>query len=322
MKTFSYAIEGNSLDFLKEKHTLIYLGIRGYGNLIDEAGKTASNFAHANVNFDMIPGVLEAALDWKRYRSSESNPFARLSKDACQLISKAVHMNLDRSRVYLFDKDDTANMAFNLRTGLALAAYGEDRGEDDWASLGRSIVLSVLSMDSNGSVPGVLIMANNGSLETAEKAGGLAVPSLSAGRIYQMMGLGDYRARALSLGEASGGLWAWTAASDLSCAASIDASTGRRKLDISVSFPAGETHYMMIRNVPPFSQIMLYDIPWPTDPEFDRYDSSGWIYSAKEKTLMLKMKHKAAVEHIVITFHAPDPSARRIVPPPRTKSPS
>jgi hypothetical protein len=73
-------------------------------------------------------------------------------------------------------------------------------------------------------------------------------------------------------------------------------------LDVSVDFAAGETHYMMIRGLRPFTKIQLYGIDFRTDPRFERYDSSGWAYSASEQTLILKMKHKSPIEHVRIYF--------------------
>jgi hypothetical protein len=39
-----------------------------------------------------------------------------------------------------------------------------------------------------------------------------------------------------------------------------------------------------------------------TDPEFEQYDSSGWVYSAQEQILVLKMKHRSTVEYIKVHY--------------------
>jgi len=69
-----------------------------------------------------------------------------------------------------------------------------------------------------------------------------------------------------------------------------------------VNFPAGETHYMIIRGMRPFTKIQLYGMDFRTDPQFERYDSSGWSYIAEEQTLILKMKHKTQTEHIKVIY--------------------
>jgi hypothetical protein len=73
-------------------------------------------------------------------------------------------------------------------------------------------------------------------------------------------------------------------------------------MDIAVTFPAGETHYMIVRGIRAFNKIQLYNMDYRTDPQFERYDSSGWSYNAQEQTLILKMKHRATVEHIRIVY--------------------
>jgi hypothetical protein len=71
---------------------------------------------------------------------------------------------------------------------------------------------------------------------------------------------------------------------------------------VAATFPTGLTHYMIFMNVPVFTKIQLYDQDYRTDPNFERYDSSGWAYSASTQTLLVKMKHKNDVEHIRIYF--------------------
>jgi hypothetical protein len=64
---------------------------------------------------------------------------------------------------------------------------------------------------------------------------------------------------------------------------------------------------MMIRGVRPFVRLQLYGINYPSDPQFERYDSSGWVYSPQEQTLLLKMKHRSAVERIRIFYNGATP---------------
>jgi hypothetical protein len=110
------------------------------------------------------------------------------------------------------------------------------------------------------------------------------------------LGLGEYAPRAVSIGSGVNGIWAWTAAS------SVTATQENNILDITVNFPQGETHHMMIRGVRPFAKIQLYNMDYRTDPQFERYDSSGWIYSAQDQILVLKMKHRSTAEHIRIYY--------------------
>jgi hypothetical protein len=187
---------------------------------------------------------------------------------------------------------DTADIEFNLRLGKALLVWAEALGNEDWSSLGRSIILSCLSLEDDlGTVPSALIV-NEG--EAAGEGG--VVPRISSARLYRILQPGEYYPRAAMIVSSINGLWAWTAAP------AISAAREDSVLDIAVTFPVGEAHYLMIRGVSPFTAIQIYGTDWRTDPDFERYDSSGWRYEAQDQILVLKMKHRTAVEHIRIFY--------------------
>jgi hypothetical protein len=181
--------------------------------------------------------------------------------------------------------------------------------------------------DNTGQVKaGLLVSAEGGITEDP------APSQLTTARLYHILNLGEYHPRALLIqGVPANSLWAWTAAAAVSASQSVVVSelspaeiprpsagdsedpdaetpapvvTTRREtvLDIAVTFPAGETHYIIIRGIRAFNKIQLYNMDYRTDPQFERYDSSGWSYSAQEQTLVLKMKHRATVEHIRIFY--------------------
>jgi hypothetical protein len=292
----SRLINEKSADFLKSNHVLEYLELHGYGTLINDAVEIVRNIDLANLTLDLAPGILEAHEDWKRFRPNTENPFERLIDQICFVISENLRTDADRSRVYVFYQE-TADPEFNLRLGAALTLYTESAGREEWTGIGRSLILSVL-----------------------------AQPDINYGRMYRLLRLGEYRPRAVSVEAGATGIWTWTAASAVQTRytqTEEDETDGEASsytiMDIAVSFPAGETHYMIIRGIRPFAQLRLYNIPFRTDPQFERYDSSGWSYSASEQTLVVKMKHQTTVEHIEIFYRS---SAPRIVPPPTTVSPS
>jgi hypothetical protein len=240
---------------------------------------------------DLIPGILEGYTDWQLFRPNTENPFERLVDQACFTITENIIL-VQEERI-LAVTQGKANLEFNIRLGAALAAYGEYTDQEDWTGIGRSLVLSGLSfVDETGAAPLTLNISATGEITAVTGA------TLSAARIYRLLRLGEHSARAISLGSAATGAWAWTAASGVTASFNQENNV----LDISVSFPGGETHYMLIRGIRSFTQIQLYNIPFRTDPQFERYDSSGWAYSPSEQTLMVKMKHRLPTEHILIYY--------------------
>ncbi|MDR3122345.1 MAG: hypothetical protein LBU16_01010 [Treponema sp.] len=289
----SRLIADGSADFLQDFHVIEFLALRGHDNLIDSAAAIVNSLADADLS--LVPGILEGYVDWPAWRPDTDNPFARLMDQACLSLSERIVARGER--IVVFD-GDAADMEFNIRLGAALAAYGEQSGQELWAGLGCSLVLSVLALaDETGNAPLVLRLGANGEAE----ADGGPGSALGSARIYRLLRLGDYTARAVGLNAAGNGVWTWTAASE----ASANFDRENNMLDISAAFPRGETHYMFIRGIRPFAQIRLYNIPFRTDPRFETYDSSGWAYSPSEQTLMVKMKHQLPTEHIQIYYTNP-----------------
>jgi hypothetical protein len=287
----SRLINEKSPDILKEFHVFEYLGTRGYGSLIDDGGDIVRSIDPAVIPLDLTPGILEGWQDWAIYRPHAENPFERLVNQACFAISEGIIPDPAGDRIFVFHRGE-ANSEFNLRLGAALIIYGENTDNEDWAGLGRSLVLSILSLvDSSGMAPASLVFSEENNIH-----GNPEGPRLNSARLYRILRSGEYSARAVGIGAAVNGIWTWTAAS------AISVSQENNVLDISASFPVGETHYMMIRGVRPFTKIQLYNIDYRTDPQFERYESSGWVYSASEQTLLLKMRHRTTVEHIRIFY--------------------
>jgi hypothetical protein len=288
----SRLINTKSTDILKDPHVVEFLTLRGHTSLLDETLGIIRSIDPAAITLDLTPGILEGYMDWKLLHPHTDNPFEALTDQACFVISEKIRADNQIERIFVFSQGE-AVPAFDLRLVVAMAAYGENSGQEVWGGIGRSLVLSVLTLaNAAGEVPPALSLSESGGISAQT-----GVP-LSAARIYRILGQGENSARALGIGAAMTGIWTWSAAT------SVQANFNQESnlLDISVSFPSGETHYMLIRGIRPFQQIQLYNIPFRTDPQFERYDSSGWSYSPSEQTLMIKMKHRLTTEHIQIFY--------------------
>ncbi|WP_041611287.1 hypothetical protein [Treponema primitia] len=286
----SRLIRDKSPDFLKDTHIVEFLAIRDHNELLDETPGIIEAIDPAALDPALIPGILEGYTDWELFRKNKGNPFEGLTGQACFSITEDIKADKQGERIFVFHQGE-ANTEFNLRLGAALVAFGENPGQEIWGGIGRSLILSALSLaDTAGMIPQTLGLAENGSFTPA----GL----LSSARIYRVLRLGENIPRALNIDAMASNIWTWTAAT----AVLANFNQENKVLDISVSFPSGETHYMLIRGIQSFQQIQLYNIPFRTDPQFERYDSSGWSYSPSEQTLMIKMKHRLTTEHIQIFY--------------------
>jgi hypothetical protein len=292
----SALISAKSKDLFLEPHVIDFYGIRGYNHLIDGIAALARSLDPATLSSDLVPGILEAYAEWKTYRFQGDNPFESLIESVYLIIADGIAS--PANGVFYF-QDAYADTEYNLRLGLALDKYGRQSGRDAWGALGRSLVISVLSRTENGSVPKKFGISGAEDSGSGSETRGAVVPAstdrIDSLALYRWFSGAAYP-HAVSIGAPVNGVWAWTAST------SITVSQENNILDIAVSFSLGETHYMLIRGLRPFVKIQLYDIDYRTDPQFERYDSSGWAYSASERTLLLKLKHRSPVEHIRVFY--------------------
>jgi hypothetical protein len=274
-----------SPDFFKEYRVIEYLGVRDYGSLLDDTALMLRGFDPAAMTVEQAVSFLEGFLDWEQFRSGRNNPFERFIDQAVFVITENIKKEPRTGYALVFSENE-ADAELNFRLGSALLRYSDETK----IALGRTLILSALSTaDVSGAVPAALIVDYGGHFSA--KTGG---PLLLSSRIYRICRTGEFYARAQSLGA---GIWAWTAASPIS-AIQADPET----LRITVNFPAGETHYLFIRGIKAFADFSLGGVSLYQDPQFERYDTSGWTYSTSEQTLLIKLRHRSEAEQITITY--------------------
>ncbi|MDR3145737.1 MAG: hypothetical protein LBU21_05620 [Treponema sp.] len=293
------SLDRASPDLFLDAQTIEFLRLRGQGDLLNRA--IALIRSVGSPTLAQLPGLLEAQVDLIRHRSQAlEGVFDSLAARQQELLLATLR-SMAPGEAYagglvLAFEEGRADTELNLRLGKALADWGEATGQETWGVIGRSIVLSVLSLeDGEGRVVSTLSM--DGEDRPAE-----APAHISTARLYRLLGMGDYRPKTLALGDAGSGFWAWTAAADLRL------SREGQVLDIAVSFPAGESHYLLLQGIGPFYRLQFYGMDWRSDPNFERYDSSGWAYHAQERILALKVKHRTAVEHVRIYLGSAPPA--------------
>jgi hypothetical protein len=94
---------------------------------------------------------------------------------------------------------------------------------------------------------------------------------------------------------------AWTCAQDITYTESADHS----EATITITFPQNDTHYIILKEIKPFTGINIYGIAFHTDPRFESYNSSGYVYNEQTRTLFLKSRHKDNREVIKLFFNRP-----------------
>jgi len=271
-----------------EPDLISYLDIRGNRTLLDAIAAFIPTFDPTSISPGQAVGFIEYSKDWKRIRPNQENPFARLEDQSLFVLSGLLRKTTD-NQVFLVE-NDKADPAFNLRAGRALITNPKNKA---WEDIGRSLMVSALSLADAGTTLPSLISVPVGASVSPAQAEGQRIP---ASRVYRFLHPEDILPRTVPFNlDATTSIWVWTGAP-------IRAARDGNAIDIATDFPVGATHYLLVRGVKPFVKIQLYGIDFRTDPRFERYDSSGWAYSQSEQTLMLKIKHRTPTEHIRIVY--------------------
>jgi hypothetical protein len=280
-------INERSMDILKDGHIIDFLHQRNNTSLANDTAELIRNMDSETLNPDYFPGLLEAWSDFKRWRMAGENPVEQFIEQVLLFVSENIHRDDEKGIVYILHNEEI-NPQFNLRMGKALSDWAQAAENNDWAEVGRSLVLSVLTRENIG-----------------------------AGEFYRILNPDYYYPKAATL--PINGLLAWTVSP------SVNAVYQDVDMNITVSFPENMTHYMMIRGIRSFTRLQIHDIDFRSDSQFERYDSSGWIYYPQEQTLVLKLKHRVATETVRIIYRAerppppppPAPVVERVVEPVR-----
>ena len=264
LSSITSLINEGSIDILKEAHILDYLLSRNNTALANNAASVIRGINHELLTLDYCPGLLEAYSDFNRQRIQPSLPFDQFIEHILLLVSENIHLNTENNFVYVSASEEI-DFYYNLRLGKALLDWALDTQNSEWAAVGRSLVLSALSGGRTGS-----------------------------GMLYPIVRNSDYYPRAVRLGLDN--LWAWT------ISPSVRAAYAERDININVSYFEGLTHYIMIHGIRPFIKLQIHGIDFRSDPQFEIYDSSGWTYYSQDQVLVMKLRHRSAIENIRIVY--------------------
>jgi len=277
--------------FLSEPDVFDFLISRGHTKQFNDGLNLAGSLTPEQISLELTPAIFQWDMEWQYLSSYMENNFSHLTEQAINLVSDSLRMNSEKNKVFAVN-ENRIDTIFNIRLGKALLGWAEVQKNDSWIMLARSFIISVLTLESyTGTIRAEYIISADGEITENPQS-----ENLSTAHYYRILGLGEYSPRAVALSAGDSHIWAWTAGQY------ITTVMENNVLDISISFPVNETHYIIIRGIKPFGKIQLHGTDFRSDPQFERYDSSGWSYIAGDQTLLVKMKHRTAEEHIRIYF--------------------
>jgi hypothetical protein len=290
-RTVETEIKTQPASLLSGDNDFEYLAQRSIDNLFDEGIDFIKTIQPDYVTLDMLPAIFEGWWAFSIWRPDFDNPFEMLVNQARLFVSESIKKDAKDIHVFIVE-NGSIDVRYNIRLGVAMTSYGESAGSNEWAAVGRSLILSALSFSDNiGAVCAFLELDENNIF--VERAG---APRIAAEDVYEMLKPSDYYPHTVGAGTVMQGVYLWTAAP------AIGASYQNSVLEFNISFPVNNTHYMMIRGLKPFRKIQMRGMDYRSDPQFERYNSPGWVYSPTEQTLLIKLVHRTEVEVIKIYY--------------------
>ncbi len=259
----------------------------GDTTLLAQLYALAKSVAPAEQPLDVLLGMIATYVEERSLNPnapSSLQAFASLAEDLLLPMIRSTDRGLFAQR-----QESEASVYDTIRAGRLLISVAEVQEHPGIAAIGRTLVVSALNLaDQESFLPELLtteegaVVASNGTLPPE--------------RVYPLLVDTVHYPHAVPLSDRlSPGAWIWTVA-DLPA---VSLSPGEYR--IRMRFPAGQIHHITLHGIPPFSRMEMFDLRWPSDPQFERY-TSGWAYDGETETLYMKIRHKEDVEEIVIRF--------------------
>jgi hypothetical protein len=192
--------------------------------------------------------------------------------------------------LFLKTDETTCNVFLSLQAGDLLRRIGENEKNITLASIGRELTASaIIRADESGYLPEKINIDG-----TRIEDGPLLI---RPEEIHHFVSESIYAPREISLFALAGpGTWLWTIADQ------VKVTKENKTYRISLNFPVGKTHHLLIKGIGPLSSLTLYGQQWRNDPRFQEY-GSGWFYDANTRSLYIKLAHRTNTE--VITIQQP-----------------
>ena len=225
-----------------------------------------------------VSGMMRTYVEIAPLNSEYAAILQTAMEDCVQRITAAC--TFENEVLTISENDTFLSVVQAAEAGISLMRYGLSVNNDTYIKAGRVIVNSYLGESSSFDLRTLTTL----------------YPLLAYDNTF-------YPHIQLIHGSGKDVMWAWTCANDIKYAKDDEGA-----LVLTITFPLEHTHYVIFKGIPAFEQIFIYDMAFRTDPRFETYNSSGYVYKSDSKTLLLKSRHKSEKEDIRMSY-TPVPKA-------------
>lgn len=275
MKLFDdeITVAQNPAKLLSDEEFLSYLSIKQNDSATQKLLQKASDEPQQNASEADLAAVMGAWAVLSKKSESLSAILAPGASDAAREFIK--RFSIKDGVLVGFSEDLGAN---KVLIGSRVALYGDAAFDPDMKSFGEYI-------------------ANLG-FSQLDKSDGETLAALYPTVVRD----NTYYPHFELLGEDNGApVWAYTVAN------AIDYQThrmadGKLTVTLSMDFPQTLSHHTIFGGLKPFSTIYIYDISFRSDPRFETYNSSGYVYKMDTSLLLLKSRHRQKTERVRLIY--------------------
>ena len=226
----------------------------------------------SNTTVAQVSGIMRTYVELKTLNNEYAASLQPAMESCVERLTAAC--TFDNDVLTISENDTFLSVVQAAEAGISLMRYGLAVNNDTYIKAGRVIVNSYLGESTSFDLRTLTTL----------------YPLLAYDNTF-------YPHIQLIHGSGRDVMWAWTCSGDIKYAKDDEGS-----LVLTINFPLEYTHYVILKGIPAFQQIFIYDMAFRTDPRFETYNSSGYVYKSDSETLLLKSRHKSENENIRMSY--------------------
>lgn len=266
------ASETGSYDVFNVKNIADYMCMHPSSETMRKLLRNTASSEMKNINVVQAAGILGVYVDLYDKNLELANLLQGALKACIDKIENCC--NLDDNRITIAENGTLLSVINAVQVGDSVLRYGKIAKNPMYEAGGYLILNSYLKESSSF------------DLRTLSEIYPIVIHNNKYYPHFDIMSFENGRA-----------IWAWTCANNINYE-----NDNSGAITLSVDFPLSYTHYIIINGIPLFKSIYIYDMAFRTDPRFETYNSSGYVYQADKQTLLLKSRHRSEIETIRLIY--------------------
>lgn len=276
LKTYGEMIaranESSTYDVFNVRFISDYMSMHpGSASVRSLLGKVAASDLSDNT-VQQVTGILSVYDELAEKNPDLANILAPIAPKCIEKILASCVV--DDSSITIAEKGTFLSVIQAVQTGDAILRYGKIINSSTYEAGGRFIICSYLKDSASF------------DLRTLGELYPVVVHNNRFYPHFEVLSFNNGRA-----------VWAWTCAENISYE-----NDNMGTITLNIDFPLSYTHYLIINGIDQFQTIYIYDMAFRTDYRFETYNSSGYVYQADNKSLLLKSRHKSQIETIRLVY--------------------